>query len=253
MNINTINKHIKRNAPTLLTGLGVIGVVGTTISGIKATPKALQILEMENEYKLELEGEELDIFEKALLVTPIYLPTILLGLGTISCILGANHINRNRQAALTSAYACLNTSFNEYKNKVNEVYGDGANDKIETEIAKDNLTPTDKTYLGETKLFYDKISKRYFESTIYNLQNAIYQLNKIYAIDGDVSLNEFYKLIGIDTTVDGDIIGWNGVNQWEFIGYVWIDIEWKLMDMPDDLECYILEYNVEPTIDYTCY
>ena len=28
MNINTINKHIKRNAPTLLTGLGVYDKIG---------------------------------------------------------------------------------------------------------------------------------------------------------------------------------------------------------------------------------
>lgn len=246
-------QYIKHNAPTILTGLGVLGVIGTTISAIHATPKAKQILLDENVKRIKNDEPLLDVFEKTILVTPVYLPTILLGIGTISCILGANHINKERQALLTSAYAYLNSSFNEYKAKVNDIYGDGASDKIYNEIAKDIYNPSLHAELGETRLFYDKISQRYFQSTFYDIQSAVYELNKIYTMEGEVSLNEFYKLLNLAETEYGGVMGWNGICQWEFIGYAWIDIEWKLMDMPDDLECYALDYHIEPSEGYPFY
>ena len=46
---------IKRNASTILTVLGSIGVVATTITSVKATPKALRLIEDAKQEK----GEEL--------------------------------------------------------------------------------------------------------------------------------------------------------------------------------------------------
>ena len=40
---------LKRNAPTILSCLGAVGVVATTVSAIKATPKAIEILEEQEE------------------------------------------------------------------------------------------------------------------------------------------------------------------------------------------------------------
>ena len=37
-------RYTKKNASTILTCLGALGVVGTTLSAIKATPKAMKIL-----------------------------------------------------------------------------------------------------------------------------------------------------------------------------------------------------------------
>lgn len=246
-------QYVKHNAPTILTGLGVLGVVGTTITAVQATPKAISILQEENKKKLESTGTTLDVFEKIILVTPVYLPSILLGLGTISCILGSNRINKERQALLTSAYAYLNTSFNEYKTKVNEIYGEGSSERVYTEIAKDIYNPSLHEELGECRLFYDKISQRYFQSTFYDVQSAVYELNKKYTIEGEISLNEFYRLLGLKETDYGDVMGWDGICQWEHIGYAWIEINWKQMDMPDDLECYALDYYIQPSEGYPFY
>ena len=46
---------VKRNASTILTGLGSIGVVATTITSVKAIPKALRLIEEAKQEK----GEEL--------------------------------------------------------------------------------------------------------------------------------------------------------------------------------------------------
>ena len=49
----------KRNASTVLTCLGGVGVVATTVLAVKATPKALQLIEEEKQKK----GEELSKWE----------------------------------------------------------------------------------------------------------------------------------------------------------------------------------------------
>lgn len=41
---------LKRSSPTILTIIGVIGVVSTTVMAVKATPKALEIIEKNTEY-----------------------------------------------------------------------------------------------------------------------------------------------------------------------------------------------------------
>ena len=64
---------VKNNAPTILTCLGALGVVGTTLSAIKATPKAMILLEDQEEIKIERDGEYLTVFEKAITVAPVYL------------------------------------------------------------------------------------------------------------------------------------------------------------------------------------
>ena len=41
--------YVKKNASTILTCMGALGVVGTTLSAIKATPKAIELLDNEED------------------------------------------------------------------------------------------------------------------------------------------------------------------------------------------------------------
>ena len=94
---------IKKNVATILTGIGTAGVVITAVSAIKATPKALYSIEEAEKEK----GDKLSNKEKIITTTHIYLPTIIIGVSTIACILGANILNKKQQASLISAYALL--------------------------------------------------------------------------------------------------------------------------------------------------
>ena len=40
-----MNRFLKRNASTILTCVGAVGVVATSVMAVKATPKALILLE----------------------------------------------------------------------------------------------------------------------------------------------------------------------------------------------------------------
>lgn len=259
MKHNTVTKHIdkclkyvEKNSTTILSGIGAVGVVTTAIMAVKATPKAIDILEQREEYKQEIYGEPLTKFERLIAVTPVYLPTILMGSATVAAILGANHINQERQAALTSAYAYLNSSFNEYRNKVNEIFGEDADLKVKDAIAADKYKNIEESQLDmiEKKLFYEEYSGRYFEITIADLQNIIFKINRDYAFTGDMSLNQFYEYFDLPPTELGATIGWSAAKDWECYGYSWIDIQWRKMDMPDNLECYALVFNIDPASDF---
>ena len=111
---------VKRNASTILTGLGGIGVLATTITAVKATPKALRLIE-EAEIK---KGEKLTKWEKTRVAAVTYIPTIGIGVATVACIFGAHILNQRQQAALMSAYALLDQSYKYYRRKARELYGE---------------------------------------------------------------------------------------------------------------------------------
>ena len=242
---------VKNNAPTILTCLGALGVVGTTLSAIKATPKAMILLEDQEEIKIERDGEYLTVFEKAIIVAPVYLPTILLGTATITCIFGANILNKKQQAALTSAYAYLNSSFNEYKDKVKAIYGEDGEKKVREEIAKDKyIQQTMPEGSDDAILFFEEYSGRYFELSLFDLQNAIYKLNRTFALEGYTNLNEFYSYVGLPETEYGAILGWSGLKCWELHNNAWIDIKWDDMELPDGMVAQAIRFPIPPEEDY---
>ena len=112
-----VQRFVKRNASTILSVLGVAGVIATTVTAVKATPKAMEFVKKAEKEK----GEKLSKWEKVNVAGVAYIPTALVGTATIACILGANLVSRRQQATLMSAYALLDRSYKEYKNKANEL------------------------------------------------------------------------------------------------------------------------------------
>lgn len=248
-----MKRYAKVNSPSILSGIAVLGVVGTAVTAVKATPKALQIIDREDELKVEREGTHLTAFEKVICAGPIYIPSILVGVGTITCILSANYLNQQRQAMLTSVYAYINSRYNEYKDKVEQMYGQDFARQVDLEIAKDHYKEQQGIDVQEEKLFYDKYSQRYFNASFYDLQNAIYNINRAYALEGEVTLNDVYHELCLDETDYGDAIGWSGIMDWETEGYAWLDISWEPMEMPDDLECFALVFPKDPSEEFRNY
>ena len=235
---------------SILTGLGVVGVFSTAVMAAKDTPKALEILKEKEDYKVEKYGHKLTKTEKALALIPLYLPTILIGTATAGCILGANHINKQNQAALISAYTYLDSSYKEYQRKVKEVFGEEAEKKIREEIQNDIFLHDEYGSVNEKKLMYDEYSNRYFEMTLYELQVAMYNLNRMYNHIGEMSLNEFYEFIDLKPVDIGDKLGWNGHKDWECCGFSWIHLFFEKIETPDGLDVLAIRFNIEPSKDF---
>lgn len=236
---------VKHNSPTILTCIGAAGVVGTAVLTGKAVVKASKLLEEAKEEK----GEDLTPMETLQVAGPTYIPAVLTGVATITCIFGANALNKKKQAAILSAYTLLDRSYKDYKEKVEELYGEGAGRNVRNKLAKDKYDENDISVDADKQLFYDEFSERYFESTMEKVLEAEYELNHIIARDCGVFLNEFYELLGIGTVDYGDYMGWSSFALVETYWYCWIEFEHTKVIMDDGLECTIISMKQEPIFD----
>ena len=245
-----IKKFCVDNSASILTGIGVVGVISTAITTAKLTPKALDILEEREKIAQDVYGESLTKFEKVLAVTPTYMPAILLGLATCSCIIGSNHINQIRQASLMSAYTYLDSCYKEYQRKVKEVFGEDGEKKVREELHKEIELYDKYGSLFEKKLFYDEISKRYFEMSMYEIKDVEYKINRMFNFLGALKLNEAYEFFNLRPTEYGETVGWSALRDWEVIGYSWIEVTFDEITTHDGLQAFAIRFNMQPTKDY---
>ena len=240
--LHVSQRFIKRNASTILTCIGGAGVVATSVLAVKATPKALLMIEDAKEEK----GEDLTKWEIVKTAGPAYIPAVLVGMSSIACIFGANVLNQRQQASLMSAYALLDNSYKEYKTKVIELYGEEADSRVREAIAKDKYTGDEVDDDNDKVLFYDEFSGRYFNSTVADILKAELEVNKTLSDWGGLYLNDVYEMLGIPTTDYGDHLGWSAAGMYEMYWSQWLDFIHEKFTFDDGLECYILTFGVEP-------
>jgi hypothetical protein len=252
--------YLKQSSPAILTCLGAIGVVSTSVLAVKATPKACQLLEnerYERAYKADDDSQyyqDLMPLEVIQLTWKCYIPAALVGLSTIACIFGANVLSKRNQTSLVSAYALLNQSYQQYRNAAKAVYGEDADEKIKIEAAKNVYVSAAGCYIydpeseSEEILFYDTFCKRYFTSTMSSVINAQYHVNRNFALRGWSDINELYDFLGLEKYRGGDLIGWSADEMLESGLTPWIEFENRLVKMDDGLECYIISTLYEPTV-----
>lgn len=240
----------KKHGTTILTGVGAAGVVATAVSAAKATPKAMRLLEQAKEEK----GEELTKTEKFKVAAPAYIPTAIIGASTIACIVGSHILDKRKQAALISAYTLLDSSYKEYQEKVKETFGEEAEEKIKHEIAKEKYdeNPLNKEF-EETNIFFYEHRNDFFELELEDVQEAEYQLNRMFALRGHVSLNDFYDLLNLPRTPAGDVLGWSIYAGESAYGYQWIDFFHVKDTMDDGTVFYRIDTPYGPTADYMDY
>lgn len=241
------NLFFKRNSSTILTCVGAVGVVATSVLAVKATPKAMRLLEQAKEEK----GEELTKTESAIVAGPVYIPAAAVGLSTIACIFGANVINKRHQASLMSLYAFADNSYKEYRKKFVELYGEDAEKEVRHEIVKDKYEVSDISIEDDNqKLFFNYHTMQYFYSTMEEVLQAENRFNKNFALSGYISLNEFCDILGTPRVDYGYELGWSMEAGGAFYNYTWVDFEHENVAMEDGLECCIISTSQEPTIDY---
>lgn len=202
----------EKHSTKILTGVGITGLVGTTVLAVKATPKVLDILEVE---KAELEVDKLAPLDIIKLSWRPYLPAIALGVFSTSCIVGAYNINARKTATIAAACTLSETAFRTYADKTLEVVGDKAEQEIREAVGKqkilDNPAPESMMLINSDTdtICYDGLSGRYFKSDKETLRAAENTLNSIMLSDTYISLNDYYCEIGLDNISLGNVIGWH--------------------------------------------
>lgn len=240
--------RLRQLSPAILTTLSVLGVAGTAAAAVKATPKALKLIKIRKE---ELKTDKLKPMELVRVSWKCYVPSALIGAGTVACIVGIGVMDKHNQAALTSAYAMLNESYKQYRQAAKKVYGEDADNKIHAEMAKDAMIHTsdwgyqvynmDMDSDSEKLLFYDLTTKRYFTTTMAAVLNAEYHINRNLALRGECSLNEWMSFLGLDDVENGDEMGWDINKMVEEMDSYWLDFDNQKTLLEDGLECIVID------------
>lgn len=246
--VKTVKMAIQEHSPQILTGIGIMGMVSTTVMAVRATPKALYLLE-DNKAALEKETKMETGIEIVKITWKCYIPAAILGSISIVCLISANSLNAKKNAALTTAYAISESALKNYQEKVVETIGKNKEQSVRDAMAKDAISkkPIHNSEVIITKkgdtLCFDVLSGRYFKSDIERIKRAENDINRKMMDEMTVCLNEFYEEIGLSGTSIGYDIGWN-------IDRGFIDIVFSSQLADDGTPCLVIDYRNPPVYGY---
>lgn len=213
----------------ILTGIGIAGMTAAAVMAVKATPKALRMVD-EKEIR---DGKRLTTGEIVKTTWKCYIPPVVTGVCSAACIIGASSISARRNAALVTAYTISETALKEYRDKAVEVVGVKKEQAIRDAVAKDKLEKANvkerefiSTGRGETPCF-DPLTNTCFKSDIESLRRAENTLNKRMRDEVKITVNEFLMEIGLEPCDDsiGETMGWD-IDK----GYIELDFSSQLVD-----------------------
>ena len=244
--IKRFQKGLAKHSPEILMGIGITGLVTSTVLAVRATPKALKLIEKKKE---ELQVDKLTAVDTAKATWKCYIPAAATSISSIACIIGANAVHARRNAMLATAYKLSERAFIEYKDKVVETIGEKQEKVIKEKIAQDHIdnNPVSKseviiTEKGNT-LCYEELSGRYFRSDIGKIKASINDLNRRMLSEMYISLNDLYSELGLECTQLGRLLGWN-IDK----GYIKPTFSAHLAD--DGTACLSLDFEEAPQYDF---
>ena len=216
MNIRAVLKHgerlLKKHSPEILTGLGLVTIASSVVLAVKATPKALWVIEHEEIEK----AHPLSTKEKVKVAGKLYIPAASAFIAGSACIIGASSIHLHRNAALAAAASLTDATFKSYREVVSEKIGEEAEKDIHKEVAAKKMeehTPETKIinlpHGDDTTWCYDPLVDRYFWSTRNVIENAVNVFNRQMRYDMRLSVNEWFDTLGLDHADLADDLGWD--------------------------------------------
>lgn len=201
------------------------------------------------------------------------LPMTVMGAGIVS-ILAGNKILKNRYAALTAAYATLDSSFKGYRERVKERFGEQVENEIrynlqvEKHIVTDEegnvtekevvIAPSDIDGYSPYAQFYDVGNPNWEEdldSRMLFLTSQQQYANDLLISRGYLYLNEVYENLGLNKTKAGQIVGWIYDPEHNDVGDNYVDFgifnvnRRNCIDFVNgDCEAILLDFNVDGNI-----
>lgn len=243
--IRNTKGFLTKHSPEILTGIGVTGMITSTVLAVQATPKAMILLDEAKNAK----GDKLTPIETVKVAWKPYIPAAITGVASAACIIGASKINYKRNAALATAYAISEKTLLTYRDKVVETIGEKKEKDIRDKIAQDEVDakPLSTSQIivtpkGNTTCM-DKLSGRYFKSDIESIKKAFNELNRQILCQNYISLTQFYSLINLDGIKNSDYLGWN-------IDDGMIEPVFSTCLAENDEPCIVMDFNVPPKYDF---
>ena len=231
--------NLSKNSPNILFGVGVVGVIGTTVLASKATLELTSVLNSidedlalsehirktkPDEYSQEsLEKDQQIIRVQGVIkVAKLYAPAVICGAVSIAALTKSHSILNSRNASLTAAYAALDQGFRQYRARVVEELGAEKDQEFRygSEELKFKDPETGKKVTVKTvgpdgssiyARFFDEANANWNGNSEYNmlfLKNIQNWANDKLRVQGYLMLNDVYEMLGIPKSKAGAVVGW---------------------------------------------
>ena len=243
--------QLQKHQPEIMVIGGVIGGVVAAVMACKATTKASEVLAESKDqieqintlandpdvtddvYSEEDHKRNLAIVyvQTAGNLAKLYGPAVILGGLSIASILGGHNILQKRNMALAAAYATLNTTFKDYRDRVVDRFGKDVEYQIRHNLKAEEITEKvedpetgKKTKVKKTVLTrgddeHERGYARLFDAACDNWNNDSnlnrsflsgaqnYFNDKLHAV-GYVFLSDIYRYLGFRETPECRVVGW---------------------------------------------
>lgn len=281
---------VSKFSPEILIVTGVLGIVGSTVLACKATLKVEDIIDVAkekvdkvnyaNENVSKNEYSALD-YRKDLAITylqtggslvKIYAPSIVVGVISITAILGSYRIMKTRNIALMAAYKGIEEAFTSYRKRVVTELGSDKDKEFRYGVHTEKISTTEigadgKEVVTEKEVkvlnadgsaaslyakFFDEYSINWSKTPEYNLVFLKCQqqmANDLLNARGHLFLNEVYDMLGIPRTQAGVIVGWVKGNGDSYVDFGIYDPSISNREFVNGYErSILLDFNVDGVV-----
>lgn len=292
--LHKVGFKLKKHSPEVLIVTGVVGIIASTVMACKATTKVNDIVDETKEtidtihdsvgkglhtsdgeeYTQEVANKDLAIVyvQTGLKFVKLYGPSVALGIASIGCIVGSNHILRKRNVALAAALTAMETSFKEYRGRLIDRFGKDLDrelrfgikaKEVEEKTVDENgkeTTVTKTVEVVDPNAVHSIYSVVFCEGNSGWTRNA--ELNKVFLIqqqnyandklrlNGILTLNEVYDMIGAPRTAYGQVAGWVYTED-SSIGDNFVDF--GIFDVNNEKACdFVNGYEKSIILDFNC-
>lgn len=281
--------NFKKHSPEILVVAGILGAVTSAVMACKATTKVSKIIEDTKETidiihdgidNGEIRGNEytsddgkkditMTYIQTGIKFVKLYAPSVILGALSLTSILASNNILRKRNVALGAAYAAIDKSFKEYRNRVIERFGE----KVDTELkynikaktfetsevdpetgeehkVEKTVMVADPNLQSDYAVYFDSKSRNYENNLDYN--RMFLKAQEAYANDrlqarGHLFLNEVLDDLDLPRTPAGQIVGWTKDGPDGYVNFRILEVEREAEDGRYETVL-LLDFNVEGNI-----
>lgn len=229
---------LKKNAPHILFGAGVAGVITSTVLACRATLKLEEKLDKTKIRLDDIKRDELQPYlshrhtpkrdtRREIAVTymscgldiaKLYGPSVIIGTASLACLISSHGTLVRRNNALAAAYVTLSKAFTDYREKVREELGEKKElelyrksqvDVVENPDGTKTIIPKgdDEQY---SRVFDDRNRcwEPNAESNYTFLKGTQEAFNTQLRVKKHVILNEVYHALGFEDTKAGCVVGW---------------------------------------------
>lgn len=228
---------VGNNAPHILMGAGVVGVIATNILTARAALKSQGIpseiqatAEAVNEREVDADFTQQDKVKNVgqvyirggIMLTKIWGPSVVVGGASVACLIVSHKIMMRRNTALMGAYLALEGAYKAYRRRIQVELGE----ERELELYRSPRTMTvhddatgavceiidfDSDMPSPYARFFDESSYNHSKTAEHNLfflRSQERWANDRLRARGFLFLNEVYEALGLEHSQIGQLVGW---------------------------------------------